>query len=884
MFSKGAWIGLKSIFRRNQFESDLDEEMQFHLEMQTKQNIERGMSPRKARLEALRAFGGEEKFKEICRESWGMRIVLDFWRDIAFGFRQLRKDKGFAFVSIATLAIGIGACSAMFSVVNTVLLEELPFEEPERLAWAQSHYTTGLSSQTMRVDNYLEWRDENDSFESMGAYFAFFEYSSYFLEDGGGNLVDRLNGVPITEGFLETLGVQPFLGRGFEANELVWNGPQVVILNHDTWKRHFGSDASVIGTSVTISGEPRTIVGVMPPSFDFDAVFTPGTKVDMLMPFPLVEETNRFGNTLSIVGRLKGGVTVDEAETNLKLITDRIKERVGERDGRYHHAANVSKLDDRVRGPYRSAFWILSGAVVCVLIIACVNIANLLIARSNGRRKEFAMRAAIGAKRWQLFRQTLVESLILSFGGLAFGLLLAVLGTNWISSLEAFSIPLVQNVSVDGTSIVFVVLISCLAGIVCGILPAIQFSGTAPMEALGDDGQRGTSGKRSAWLRKGLVVIEVALSCLLLIAAGLLIRSVESLLDEELGFEPSNAFVWHLDGAKAFDSWQERSIFYSDLADAIEALPGVDRAGLTDTLPLGRNRQWGVRAKVGENGQEPRGSGVFPRVVDDGYADAMGIKLVAGRFFNAFDTEDSQMGFVINEKLAKRLWDGQDPIGKAIVTGRREGIVIGVVEDVRHSSLDEKPSPEMYLYLKQLGDGTPNELVVRSKMPPELLVARVREGLRSYDKRIPIDDFVQLQSLIDKSVAPQRLIKNVLSAFSFVALILATIGLYGVISYTIGQRTREIGIRLAIGAHPSEIVKMIVRDGLGMTVLGTVIGLAGAYGLSRYMSSLLYQVSATDPMIFASNAVVVAAIAMVASFLPARKASKADPTQALRVD
>ncbi len=878
------WIALKSVFRNGKVEDELNEEVSFHLEMQTRHNIEKGMDPETAKKKALKSFGGAEKTKEDCRDGWGLRLLSDTRRDTAYGIRQLMKDKGFAIVSVVTLGIGIGACASMFSLVNAVLLKPLPFEDPERLVWIQSAKAMGLSAQTHTVDNFKEFRDENNSFESMGAYFAFFDYGAYIHADERGNMIARVRCAGITEGFIETLGIKLALGRNFEGSEWAFNGPPSVILSHSYWKSHFNSDRGVVGTNISINGRPTNVVGVLPASFDFDSVFTPGTEVEMLVPFPLSEETNRYGNTIFGIGRLKEGVSVEAGGANLKLVSDRIKERLGSQHRRFHHHMNTESLDDRIRGPFRTAFYVLSVAVGCVLAIACVNIANLLIARSNGRRKEFSLRAALGAQRWRLIRQTLVESLILSGWGLALGLGLAYVATNWISGLQAFSIPMIQNVSIDGYAIGFVVLIAGVTGLGCGIFPALQFSRSAPFEALGDESQRGSSGRRTVWLRKGLVVTEVALSCLLLVCAGLLIRSFDRLLDVDLGFEPSNAIAWRVDGGREFESYQERANYYEALLDSIEALPGIEVAGIADTLPLGRNRQWGIVPRMNDGERGP-GTGAFPRVVNHSYAEAMGIEVLAGRFFNAFETSESESVIVLNKNLADQLWKGDDPLGKTVfVNGRFEAKVVGVVSDVKHNSLDAAPSNEMYLNFHQIGDFMAAEMVVRSKLSTELLISTVRKGLQEYTGRPPSNEFKTLQSLVDHSVAPERLFKDVLSAFSLVALVLAAVGLYGVIAYSVGQRVREIGIRLAIGASPGRIRSMILTEGVWMTAIGITIGLLGAYGFSRYLSGMLYEVSTTDPFIFALNASVVAGIAILAAFLPARQASKGDPNEALRVE
>ncbi|MCI0541984.1 MAG: ABC transporter permease, partial [Verrucomicrobiales bacterium] len=612
-------------------------------------------------------------------------------QDFKFAFRQLLKNPGFTTVAVLTLALGIGACTAMFSVVHAVLLRPLPVREPERLVWIENVGTGGLSARTTRVDNFLEWREHNESFEQLGAYFAFFDYARFTLLDQGEPR--RLRGVGISQDFLNVLGVRPFLGRGFAEEECVWNGRKAVLLSHTFWQRHFHGDRSVVGRSVTLDNEPTEIAGVLPASFDFDTIFAPGSEVEILVPFPLVPETARWGNTLFGIGRLKPTATLRQAQAEFDVISRQVREAHPERGG---FGARMTTLETSIRGSFRTAMWILSGAVACVLLIACVNLSNLLLARANSRRKEFAVRTALGASPWRLVRQMLLESLTLAAGGCVLGVPLAFALAAGLARLKAFSIPLLQTTTVDATVLIFTALLTILAGLACGVLPAWQLWHSGARESLSDAGERGSGGKSTSLLRQSLVVAEVALACVLLVAAGLLIRSFAEVLNVDLGFQSKSAMAWRVDPVRRSQSLAEGNRYYDQLVEKIAAIPGVESVGLTDCLPLGRNRTWGAGAKgvIYPPGTFPI---AFPRMVDHRYLQAMRIPQRSGRYFEAHDTADTEKVIVINETMARGLWPGEEAVGQVVSLGRTDWRVIGVVADVRHGTLEEKPGPEMYL-------------------------------------------------------------------------------------------------------------------------------------------------------------------------------------------
>jgi len=800
-------------------------------------------------------------------------------QDLRFALRMLVKKPGFTLIAVMTLALGIGANTAIFSVVNAILFRPLPFHAPERLVWIANIGTSGLSGATLRVSNYNDWHTMNKSFEDMSAYFAFFDYGSYTLIGSGEP--ERLSGVGVAENFLPFLGLQPQLGRNFDDEECKWNGRKAVILGHGLWERRFGADPAIIGKAIILNNEPTTVVGVMPASFDFASIFTPASKVDMLVPFPLTPETDRWGNTLAVMGRLKPGVSMQQAQAEFDLLNVQIKQND---PGRWGLGAKMKMLQDQVSGQFRKGFLILFGAVGFVLLIACANVSNLLLVRASARRKEVAVRMALGADRSRLIRQMLTESVLLSCCGAALGLPIAFLSTRILANTQSISIPLLRSINIDGKTLLFTLAIAVGTGLLFGIVPAFQISRTDLHDTL-KDATRGSSEGGRGLLRNALVVSEIALACILLIGSGLLIRSFLRLLDVDPGFRPEQTASWRIELGNKYNTNAEQNTFYERLVRTIQSVPGVESVGLTDCLPLGRNRSWGVRAKgvTYPQGQNPV---AFPRIVDSGYLQTMKIPLRSGRYFTPQDTADSQRVVIINETMARRLWPDKDAVGQIAMIGR-ETQVIGVVGNVKHSALDEEAGSEMYLLIPQLGSGSV-DMVVRGKLPLETLVPSVRTALTNLDPTLPASQFQTLQGIVDQAVSPKRFLTLLLGGFSGLALILASLGIYGVISYSVSQRTNEIGIRIALGAQTSSVLKMVVGQGAKLALIGVGIGLVGSFVLttvmSSYMSGLLFGVQATDPFTFASIAVALTAVALFACFIPARRAAKVDPMIALRYE
>lgn len=795
-------------------------------------------------------------------------------QDTRYALRTLRRDAGFFAAAVLIIALGVGANTAIFSVVNTLLFRPLQFKAAGRLVWIANTGNTGLSGVTSRVSNYLDWSRMNHTLEGITSYFAFFDYGTYNLIGVGDP--ERLVGVGVAQNFLDFVGVHPELGRNFDTAESQWNGTPAVILTHGLWERRFGADPGIVGRSITLNNKSTTIVGVLPATFDFSTVFTPGSRVDMLVPFPISNETDRWGNTLAVIGRLKPGVSISQAQADFDVMNDQIRR---EHQDRFTFGAKLSGLQENLTSRFRRGLLVLLCAVGAVLLIACTNLSNLLLARAASRRKEMAVRSALGASRWRLIRQMLTESLVLSIVGALLGLGFAYIGIRYFASIRAVNIPLLRTVHLDATALFFTIIAAVLTGILFGIVPALQTSGSNESESLKDTGRGLSETRRTAWTRSVLVISEVAIACILLVGAGLLIRSFARLLEVNPGFQAEHAAVWRIDTAGRYPKEAQQVAFYDRLVRTIEAVPGVDSAGITDALPLSRDRAWGapVRGVSYAKGKFPI---AHPRLVDWRYIHTMRIPLIAGREFNEHDTADSDKVMIVNQKMARELLGDRNPLGQILLAaGERK--IVGVVGNVRHEALEQEGSMEMYLPITQVGNDSV-ELVVRTKLAPESLAAGVRAAMRSVDPTLPNAEYQELMGLIDRAVSPRRFMMILLGAFAFAAMLLAAIGIYGVVSYTVSQRTPEIGIRMALGASAGQVQRQVMTQTIALVGSGIVVGIVGAFALARLTASLLYQMTPTDPLTFTATVLMLLAVAVVAGYVPARRASRVDPMSTLR--
>ena len=803
----------------------------------------------------------------------------DLLQDLRYTARTLRRDAGFTTFAILIAGLGIGASATVFSVVNALLLRPLPFAEPQQLVWIANRDTSGLSGQTTQVGHMLDLRERTQSLSAVAGYFAFYGVGDNLLSGRGEP--ERLSGVPVSDNFFDVLGVKPEIGRVFTKEECAWKGPKAVLLGHGLWQRRFNADPAIVGTALTLNDEPHTVVGVLPASFDFATVFAPGSHFDLYFPFPLTEETNRWGNTMAMIGRLKPGVSVEQARAEIRTVAAQITSEHPRRNG---FQGNVKPLAEQVSGRIRLAVWVLAGAVGMVMLIVCANLSNLLLARTATRQKEIAIRTALGAGRRRLLAQMLTEGIALSSSGAALGVLFAYAGTRALARLDAVSIPLLRDVHTDTTALGFTLAIAIGTGIVFGLAPALQVRGTALASALNDATRGSTEGRRRAWIRHALVVSEVAFACVLVVGAGLLIRSLLRVLDVEMGFQPARAATIRVDPDSRYSTPEQRTAYFDEVLRRVKEIPGVETAGITDALPLGRNRTWGSPAKgvTYERGKFPF---AYVRVVSDGYPAAMGIPLRAGRDIASSDTRTSEPVIVINETMARALWPGEDPIGKYVLGGcAKERRVVGVVGDVRHLALEQASGNEMYLPMRQCGDLPSSDLVVRSTLPPTQLAAAIRAKLQPIAANLPGNDFRPLQQLVDRSVSPRRFLVLLLGGFAAFALVLASLGIYGLISYSVNQRTQEIGIRMALGASAGHVQGGILGQTLKLAAIGMAIGTVVSWAMAQSAAGLLFGVTARDPGTFAGMLLVLTIVAAVAGYLPARRASRIDPMVALRAE
>jgi predicted permease len=800
--------------------------------------------------------------------------------DLRYTLRMLRRDAGFAAFAIAIAGLGIGASATVFSVVNTLLLRPLPFDRPDGLVWITNRDVPGLSGQTTQVGHLLDLREKTRTMAEVAGYFAFYGAGDHLVSGHGEP--ERLSGVPVSDNFFRVLGVTPALGRTFTPEECAWNGPKAVMLGHALWERRFNRDRGVVGSPLVINDEPHTIVGVLPASFDFATIYAPGSRFDLYLPFPLSPETNRWGNTMAMIGRLKTGVTAAQAHAEVRVLAAQMSREHPERNT---FEGRVAPLADHVSGNVRLAVWVLAGAVGMVMLIVCANLSNLLLARSAARQKEIAIRVALGAGRGQLLRLMLTEGLVLALSGAALGISLAYVGTRLLTGLEGVSIPLLSDVRTDGAVLAFTIAVALVTGLVFGLAPALHLSSSSRLTGALKDSTRGsTMGRERTWVRNALVVSEIAFACVLLVGAGLLIRSLMSVLEVNMGFEPSRSAVIRVDPDSRATTPAERVTYLGTVLRRVEQAPGIEHAAITDSVPLGRNRTWGAPAKgkTYDRGSFPL---AYVRVVSEGIAAALGVPVLAGRDFTAGDTDKAAPVIVVNKALADALWPGENPIGKYIVGPcAAERRVVGVLGNVRHLSLEQPSGNEMYIPARQCDDLSGAYLVVRSSLPPAQIAGTLRAALAGIAPNLASNDFRTLQQIVDRSVSPRRFTVVLLGAFAVFALVLASLGIYALISYSVHQRTQEIGIRMALGASARDVQAGILGSTLRLAALGVVIGTAASWLLARGAAALLYGVTPRDPGTFAVMVVALVAVALVAGYLPARRASRIDPMVALRAE
>ena len=801
-------------------------------------------------------------------------------RDVRYGCRMLWKNPGYTLIAVLTLALGIGANTAVFSVVNSLLLRPLPYPNSERIAYVWSSNEQAKEEASLSPHNFTDLRTRSQSFDG---HFAF-RYTSFALTGGG--LPESFNGITASADLGRVVGVAPAQGRWFTAEEDVPGKNRVAVISHGLWQKRFAGKP-IVGQEIQLNGEAHTVIGVMPPQFAF-----PSPNIDMWTPMALdLAKYQRGTSFLQSVARLKPGVTVAQAQAETAAIAQQIARENTFRDFGF----KIKPLREQMVGEIEKPLWILFGAVVLVLLIACVNVASLLLGRATVRWKEISVRAALGASRWNLIRLLLTESLLLGVIGGLIGLLVAAFGIEWLVKLNPDASPNPKAVSIDRFVVVFTMLISVVTGAVFGILPAWQMTKTNLSQAMRDTSRSASGTGRLKVIRNGLVVLEIGLSLVLLVSAGLLLKSFWKLMQVDPGFRTENVVSANvsLPRAKYADAWQQAEFFRRTL-EAVRALPGVETAAAVTNLPFNNSRgatSFGIDGRPTPPNTD--GPVADNHEVSPDYFKAMGIAMRAGRDFTEADDRTRPGVVIINEKLAQLHWPGENPIGKRLTIGTPEEEklygkpvsreVVGVIGNVKLLELNAEFYPELYTPMLQ----TPSagmSLVVRGKASAESLINGIRQSVSSVDPNQPIRRAQLLEAAVARSVAPQRFIAVLLAIFAGLAIVLAMVGIYGVMSYAVSQRTQEIGIRMALGARRFDVLRMIIGQGMKLVSIGVALGLAGALGASRVLASLLFGVNPTDGGTFAGVALLLIVVALVACYFPARRATKVDPMVALRCE
>jgi predicted permease len=879
-------------------DAELEAELAAHLEMATEENVARGMTAEEARRQALVRFGGVNVAKDRHREARGLveaDIVLQevrmevLMQDVRYTLRTLGRDAGFTVVAVLILALGIGANVAVFSVVNTLLLRPLPFANAQELVWIAPPPTKcGLSCATYSTDAYDEFRTYTHSFQDVTGYFAFSSADNLALNRGGAPT--PATSIDVIANFFQVMGVQPAMGRAFTAEDGRDGAAPVVLLTDAWWRTQFNADPAIVGKAFDMNGKQTTVIGVLPKSFDFGAVFSPGTKVDAITPLDLYGPPRDEGNIITFIGRLKPGVTLEQARQDAAAAAPHMcwNNRYPQSCGDYARDGKVDvvpvPLKDYVSGKLRQSLVVLWAAVGTILLIACVNLSNLLLARAATRAKEFAMRGALGASRGRIVRQLLTESLVLSGAGSVLGLGFALVVLDWLAHQGAIALPLLSSIGIDGAALGWTLLIAVFAAVLFGLVPGLRMAGGNLQEALKDSGPGSGHGRRHERIRSALVVSEIALACMLLVGAGLLLRSFMKVLDVDLGFQPARAAaikVLYDDSAPTEEqSIAKRTLAFQGVLSRVGSLPGVEAVGMVDYLPMGQNRAWGTPTPQGKT--YPPGSvpGPLVYVVTPGYMRAMGIRL-QGRDFTWDDGPKSENVVMINASCAKLFWPGESAVGKVLVSGRQELHVVGVVDDIRAESVEGQQGWQIYYPATQRG---PNgaELVVRSTLSAGALATSVMTALRELNPKQPAAELRPIQSIVDHSVSPRRFFLMLVGSFAGLGLLLAALGIYGVISYSVTQRTQEIGIRMALGATVGRVQKDVLANTMWLTAAGIAVGTAASLAVARLIATMLFDTSPWDAWAYAGMVVALVVVAGLSGYIPARRASRISPMVALR--
>ncbi len=875
---------LRILFGRRRFERDLDDELRFHMEMMAGTHSGCGHSASAVRSLTHKGFGSMAQYREEVRDAHGLTTLDDFWRDVRFAVRTLLRTPGFTIIALIAFALGIGANTTIFSVVNAVLLRPLPYPNADRLVVLNEIVRGQPEVGAVSVLNFQDWRKQSKSFEGVGGYF-----SSFAMLDGESE-PQRVRESLVSANIFPMLGVKPLAGRLFTPEEDAVGKQHVTILSERLWRNRFGAQPDVVGRKITLEGVPYTVVGIMPAGFNFPAGSVP---MDLWMPFMPPEEaldpSARGWHWMNVIALRKPEVSVPEADREMKQIARRIEadNPVPQRN----RSAIVRTLQESLVGDIRPLLLVLLGAVSLVLLIACANVANLLLARNATRRKDVAVRVALGASRARLARQFLTESIVLAIGGAILGLGVAIAGLQLLGAMGTGALPIIGPVTIDVRVLIVTFTAALTCGIAFGIAPALQLSSNL-RHGLGDLTVKTTSGSEMKRFRSGLVAAQLALSLMLLVGAGLLMRGFVALHNTDPGLDPDHVLTARIAVPRRLVTHEgrERNDLLRPLLEQVRTIPGVKAAGLTMMLPI---EGTGAEASFWVDRKPWPGDGNVPflevRSVSPGFTDALGIRLKMGRNFSELDDTTGTRKAIINEAAVERLLSGENPIGRAVLQGveaqHTPYEVIGVVSNVKQAGLDVAARPEMYTsYADSRVEWTGGDmsLVMKTTVPELSVVPQVRAAMRNVAKDAAVLNFRPMTEVISGSLSSRKLTLVLFAAFAGVALVLAASGLYGVIYYLVTQRTREFGIRVALGAEASRVMGMVMSQGARLAMVGISVGLLGALLLSRFLGSMLYGVGARDPVTFVVVSVMLGAIATLATLVPAWRATRVDPVIALR--
>ena len=868
---------VRSLLLHSREERELDEELRTHLEMEAAYRRRTGASEERALRESTIALGGIERVKDDVRDARGTRTLHDVWRDVGFAARTLAKNPGFTFVTLATLAIGIGGTTAVFSAVDAVLLQPLPYSEAGQLVRLYQHRDDRPNDRGVVTPvHFVEIRQRTAAFAATAALNL---YSESGADIGSGDQVRRIRTIATTVDYFDVVRVRPEMGRGFTHDEEI--GADVAVVSHDLWRERLGGDPTVIGRTLTMNGRPVTIIGVMPSGFRDPLV----GKVDALVALdlrPARDPGNAGNHYLTVLARLRPGMSIERAQAELNTVGVAIAEKYPDAK---RMRARLYSLKEDIIGTSNRALAIMLGAVLLVLVLVCVNVANLMLVRGSDRAHELAIRTALGAERWRLVRQMLIESLTLAIVGAIAGLVVARLAMSGIVALGANTIPRLTSLTIHPSLLAFSFLVATISAVGFGLAPAIRASRTQPTDALREQSRGSTGGMANMRLREWLVVSQVALAFMLLVGAGLLISSLDRLQHVDLGVKPANVLTFELNLPDSRYDSTARGLTYERVARALAALPGVRAAGGVSKLPAtGQFNTWSADPLSGPLAGNPEAHvNDENRVVSGDYFRAVGIPIVRGRAFDDRDVPGASPSVIVTQSVAEKLFPGVDPIGQSLTTGGRRGTIVGIAGE---TSVTNEGTPGVFVYHPHrqfAGDRNWALMqVVALKGPENAIQQSVRSAIAAIDPLLVVHRPAMLDEAIGRGAAQRVFTLRILSAFTAIALILAALGLYGVLSYGVRLRAREFGIRMALGAQQSSIRAMVLRRGLIVSGIGIAIGVTFAAGLSRFMRSMLFDVSPLNPIVFGAAIGFMIVIAAVSTYLPAHRATTTNPRSALQ--